>query len=265
MGHADDRRPGLIALQARHLRFAREQYQALTTTPPPSDTKRMTITVRRTTLILAAFMALPVSANAQSARNWKPAEQIRTYQVTGKTGIELYQSIGERGPAAGVGQAIAHTTFKLLWTRDYRPQPNGACTLAVARPNLTIIYTLPKAPGALPPETKSRWTDFIEGVEKHERVHGQHILDLVDKIEAFSVGLTAENDPKCTKVREVLQAKLKEFSDEKRDRDRDFDIAELSPGGAVHQLILSLVNPPGAPPVQMKPKQAPLPGIKPMP
>lgn len=225
----------------------------------------MTTKIRHAAVALAALMAIPALATAQGTRNWKPAEQLKTYAVAGKSGIELYQSIGERGPAAGVGQAIAHTTFKLLWTRDYRPQPNGACTLAVARPSLTIIYTMPKGPTSLSGDTKTRWTNFIEGVEKHERVHGQHIVEMVEKIEAFSLGLTAENDPKCTKVREVLQARLKELSDEQRQRGRDFDAVELSPGGAVHRLILALVNPPGAPPVEMEPKPTPLPGITSLP
>lgn len=225
----------------------------------------MTTKIRRTTIALAAFVALPALAGAQGARNWKPAEQVRSYAVAGKSGIELYQSIGERGPAAGVGQAIAHTTFKLLWTREYRPQANGACTLAVARPSLTIIYTIPKSSASLTGDTKIRWTNFIEGVEKHERVHGQHIIEMVEKIQAFSLGLTAQDDPKCLKVREVLQARLKELSDEQRQRGRDFDAVELSPGGAVHQLILALVNPPGAPPVEMAPKPTPLPGITSLP
>ncbi|MDP9836712.1 putative secreted Zn-dependent protease [Neorhizobium huautlense] len=225
----------------------------------------MTTKIRHAAIALAALMAIPALAAAQGTRNWKPAEQLKTYAIAGKSGIELYQSIGERGPAAGVGQAIAHTTFKLLWTRDYRPQPNGACTLAVARPSLTIIYTMPKGPAALSGDTKNRWTNFIEGVEKHERVHGQHIVEMVEKIEAFSLGLTAENDPKCVKVREVLQARLKVLSDEQRQRGRDFDAVELSPGGAVHQLILALVNPPGAPPVEMAPKPTPLPGITSLP
>ncbi|MQY47318.1 DUF922 domain-containing protein [Rhizobiales bacterium RZME27] len=225
----------------------------------------MTTNIARTAIALAVFMTLPALAGAQGTKSWKPTEQVKTYAVTGKSGIEIYQSIGERGPAAGVGQAIAHTTFKLLWTRDYRPQPNGACTLAVARPSLNIIYTMPKGPASLTGETKKRWTDFIEGVEKHERVHGQHITEMVEKIETFSLGLTAENDPKCTKVREVLQARLKELSDEQRQRGRDFDAVELSPGGAVHQLILALVNPPGAPPVEMAPKPTPLPGMTSLP
>lgn len=88
-----------------------------------------------------ALCALPLSAQAA---DWKPAEQIKTYAISGNTGGALYQSIGERGPTAGV-QAIAHTTFKLTWRRDYRPQPDGACVLATARPNLTIIYTAESA------------------------------------------------------------------------------------------------------------------------
>ncbi|KQO80225.1 peptidase [Rhizobium sp. Leaf262] len=190
----------------------------------------------------AIVIAGTMAAQAQQG-GWKPAEQIKTYTISGNSGIELYRSIGERGPQAGV-QAVAHTTFKLTWRRDYRPQPDGACVLATARPNLTIIYTWPKAPAKLPPDVSASWQRFISGVEKHERVHGEHILDMVKKIEAYSVGLRAEDDPKCQKVRAVLQQKLGELSNEQRQRGRDFDRDELSNGGAVHQLILTLVNGP---------------------
>ncbi|KQZ95802.1 peptidase [Rhizobium sp. Root564] len=194
---------------------------------------------------LACFLLaslIPMAAQAQIA-NWQPSEQIKTYAISGSSGIELYRSIGERGPQAGV-QAVAHTTFKLTWRRDYRPQPDGSCILATARPNLTIIYTWPKAPAKLPTDVAASWQRFIAGVEKHERVHGEHILDMVKKIEAYSVGLRAEDDPKCQKVRAVLQQRLKELSDEQRQRGRDFDKVELTNGGAVHQLILALVNGP---------------------
>jgi len=194
--------------------------------------------------ILAAKVLLTLMGTAAFAQNsWTPTEQIKTYPITGSSGIELYQSIGERGPQAGV-QAVAHTTFKLTWRRDYRPQADGACVLATARPNLTIIYTWPKAPAKLPSDVAASWQRFISGVEKHERVHGEHILDMVRKIEAYSVGLRAEDDPKCQKVRAVLQQRLGELSNEQRQRGRDFDRNELSNGGAVHQLILALVNGP---------------------
>lgn len=194
------------------------------------------------TFTVASLVSALLAPSAQAA-DWKPAEQIKTYAVTGNSGAALYDSIGERGPMAGV-QAIAHTTFKLTWRRDYRPQSDGACVLATARPNLTIIYTWPKAPAKLPTAVAASWKTFISGVETHERVHGEHIVDIVKKIEAYSVGLRAESDPGCQKVRAVLQQRLGELSNEQRQRGRDFDRDELSPGGRVHQLILALVNGP---------------------
>ncbi|MFN7026511.1 MAG: DUF922 domain-containing Zn-dependent protease [Pseudorhizobium sp.] len=178
------------------------------------------------------------------AEPWEPQEQIRTYAISGSTGLELYRSIGERGPAAGIAQAVAVTTFKLTWTRDYRPQPDGACVLAVAKPNLVITYTLPKAPKNLSGPVRQSWQRFVEGVEKHERVHGVQTTDMVRGIESFSRGLREENDPGCRKVRQTLQLRLKQFSDERVSKSRAFDQVELTEGGAVHQLILALVNGP---------------------
>lgn len=203
-------------------------------------------------VLLAALSGSPAGATESSfppaplppAADWQPIEDVRPYAVSGSTGIDLYRSIGERGPAAGVGQAVAVTTFKLTWTRDYRPQPDGACVLAVAKPKLVITYTLPMAPKALTGPVGDNWQRFIKRVEKHERVHGAQIIDMVRGIEAFSRGLRAENDPKCTKVRQTLQARLKQFSDERVAQSRAFDQVELTEGGAVHQLILALVNGP---------------------
>jgi|GEM_PF-297517 len=203
-------------------------------------------------LAASPILGITAFANAEAsfppaplppAEPWQPVEQIKTYAINGTTGIDLYRSIGDRGPKAGV-PAIAHTTFKLTWTRDYRPQPDTSCVLAVARPKLVITYTIPEAPKDLPHAVTQSWARFIAGVEKHERVHGDQIVDMVRGIEAFSRGLRAEQDPQCQKVREKLQARLKEFSDERVRQSRDFDKDELNNGGAVHQLILALANGP---------------------
>jgi predicted secreted Zn-dependent protease len=187
---------------------------------------------------VAAIVWMPATAHA----DWKPVETVEHYRVSGSSGIELYRSIGENGPKVGVGRAIAFTDFKLLWSRDYRPQPDGSCTLVSARPSLTIIYRLPKASGDMPAATRRLWETFVNGVTAHEKVHGEFIVDLVKAIEATSVGLTAPNDPDCNKVRAELQSRLGPLSQEQRSRSRDFDRVELSDGGNVHRLVLALVN-----------------------
>nr|WP_210300800.1 DUF922 domain-containing protein [Rhizobium rhizoryzae] len=181
-------------------------------------------------------------AGQANAADWQAVEQIKTYAITGKTGIDLYRSIGEKGPQAGV-QAIAHTSFKLTWTRKYEVQ-GTACAITVAKPKLIITYTMPKPANPLPPDVAQNWARFIAGVEKHERVHGGFTKELVQQIQDFSLGLWVENDPDCKRIREVLTKRLGELSKAERARNAEFDRIELSDGGAVHQLILAFVNGP---------------------
>ncbi|MGG7535102.1 MULTISPECIES: DUF922 domain-containing Zn-dependent protease [unclassified Rhizobium] len=191
-------------------------------------------------VLAAVFAAGPAAAQTE----WQAVEEVRPYSISGKTGAELYESIGAQGPKAGdTGRVIAHTTFKLTWTRKYEPQGN-ACVIVTNRPKLIITYTLPKPSAALPADVKSSWDGFISGVAAHERVHGETIKDMVREIEAMSVGLTVADDPDCQKIRVELTRRLGEISARQRQRGRDFDKVEMGDGGNIQQLILKLVNGP---------------------
>ena len=52
---------------------------------------------------------------------------------------------------------------------------------------------------ALPGATRRLWESFIEGVEAHERVHGDFIMEMARKIEAVSVGI----EPACSSMQET--------------------------------------------------------------
>ncbi|MGO7593776.1 DUF922 domain-containing Zn-dependent protease [Rhizobium leguminosarum] len=190
-------------------------------------------------VLAAVFTSVPAMALAE----WQAVEEVRPYSISGKTGAELYESIGAQGPEAGVGRAIAHTTFKLTWTRKYEPQGN-ACVIVTNRPKLIITYTLPKPAAELPAAVKSSWQAFISGVQAHERVHGETIKEMVKEIEAMSIGLTVADDPDCKKIRIELTRRLGEISQRQRQRGRDFDKIEMGDGGNIQQLILKLVNGP---------------------
>lgn len=198
--------------------------------------------VKSDSRLLAMAMSiafLPMAAHA----DWQPVETIKTYAVAGTSGAELYDSIGERGPLLGPKvRAIAHTDFKLTWTRKYEPQPDGACTITVNIPRVIITYTLPKPSAQLSASTRRSWQHFIAGVEAHERVHGQFIKDMVKEIEAMSVGFSVPDDPKCSKIRVELTKRLGEISKKQQQRNLDFDKVELSDGGNLQQLVLKLVR-----------------------
>jgi predicted secreted Zn-dependent protease len=187
---------------------------------------------------MAPIAMSPISARAE----WQAVEKVQAYPIAGKSAPELYASIGERGPKIGDSvRVIAHTNFKLTWTRKYETQ-GDACTLVSVMPKLIVTYTLPKPAEQLPPATARRWEIFIAGVRAHERVHGGFIKDMVAKIETATAGLSVPDDPKCQKIRTELTSRLSEISDFRQRQDRDFDQAEMSKGGRIQQLILALVN-----------------------
>lgn len=188
-------------------------------------------------LLAAFFISMPAAAYAE----WQATEQVRTYAITGTTGMELYQSIGERGPEVRGSRAIAFTDFKLTWSRKYEPR-NGGCVLASARPNLVITYMLPKPAKKLPAPVRAKWETFFAGVQAHERIHGDFIKEMVRQIEEVSVGLTVADDPDCKKIRKELTRRLGPISRAKGKRDSEFDRAELKSGGNVRNLVIDLVN-----------------------
>lgn len=176
------------------------------------------------------------------AQSWTATEVVKPYAITGSTGIELYRSIDQHGPATSSGaRAIAHTMWDLKWRRNYQPQADGSCKLVSAKPFVTITYTLPKAP-KLSGAVASQWQTFNDGIAAHEKVHGKMIREMVDEVIATTVGLTVANDPKCQKIRKEIETPLIAARDAYREKSRAFDKAEMSEGGNVHRLILGLVN-----------------------
>ncbi|MFE0013838.1 DUF922 domain-containing Zn-dependent protease [Mesorhizobium sp. NPDC059054] len=173
----------------------------------------------------------------------KTIEQEKPYAVTGTTGAELYASIGQNGPQVGRsgGRVIAHTFFKLTWRRNYVPE-NGGCTLKSATPTLIITYTLPKPANPLPPVVQKRWDIFIEGLRRHEKVHGEHIKAMLARIEQTTIGVSVSKDPGCQKIRREIQKPLSDASIAQRQQSRDFDRIEMGSGGVIQRLILELVN-----------------------
>ncbi|NKB84313.1 DUF922 domain-containing Zn-dependent protease [Ochrobactrum grignonense] len=181
------------------------------------------------------------SGQAVAEDDWKAVEVIKPYAISGRTGPELYESIGERGPKAGKSRVIAHTTFVLTWDRKFDNSNNG-CTIVSARPKLKITYTLPKPSQKLTSPAKENWERFYNGIYKHELVHGDTAKDMTREIVRTTVGLSIPNDPKCQKMRRELINRITDLVNVQRQQGRDFDRVEMGSGGNVEQLILALVN-----------------------
>ena len=191
--------------------------------------------------LLALAVGVCIAAGDARAEG-QVIERSETYAITGTSGAELYASIGENGPLVGEGvRTIAHTNFRLTWSRNYKPT-GSVCTLVSARPKLIITYTLPRPAQKLPAALQKRWDVFIDGLQRHEKVHGDHIKEMVRRIEQTTIGVSIENDPNCRKIREEIKKPLSEASLAQRQKSRDFDRVEMGEGGNIRRLVLDLVN-----------------------
>ena len=188
------------------------------------------------------LVVLSAAASIPARAEWQAVEKEQTYAIAGKTGPELYFSIGERGPKIRDGaRVIAHTNFKLTWTRKYEVQAD-ACVLVSAVPKLTITYTLPKPSAQLSGQVRNNWDTFLTGMRNHEHVHGEMIRKLVSDIETATVGMSIPDDARCVKIKGELKSRLSKLFADYQQRNRDFDKTEMSDGGNIQQLILALVN-----------------------
>jgi predicted secreted Zn-dependent protease len=204
----------------------------------------------RRSFIYCLLLAFHLAAPAHAAE-WKAKEIVAHYTVTGTTGIALYQSIGANGPeiagkkriggVTGSRRTVAVTEYDLKWRRDYQPK-DGGCKLVSAVPILTITYRLPKANAVLPAGVKQNWAAFVAGIEAHERVHGQHLIEMTEAIIAATVGLEVAGDSGCKAIRAEVLARVKAEVATYKARARAFDGEEMAKGGTVERLILALVN-----------------------
>ena len=194
--------------------------------------------MRRLIVILAlCCLAAPAHAGIRA----KIVET--TYAISGTTGLELYASIGARGPRlrGGASSAVAKTDFDLRWGRDY-VRVGNACVLKAARPFLIVTYTLPEPAGPLPAKIAARWRIFIAGIRAHEAVHGRYVEEMAQEIYDTTVGFRQENDPGCKAIRDAIQAPLKAAYARYKAKNTAFERSEMAPGGNIQRLITDLIR-----------------------
>ncbi len=195
--------------------------------------------MKRAAAVAAAAVFWPSTGSAQDA--WKAVEVVEPYAISGTTAPELYRSIGERGPKSSLGRVIAQTRYVLRWERTF-DHTGGACTVLTATPKLTITYTLPKPSQTLSAPLRERWARFIDGIARHEHVHGDHARDVAREAVRATVGLSVPDDPKCVKIRKLLAREITAQVAVQRARGRDFDRVEMSAGGNIQTLVLDFLN-----------------------
>ena len=187
-------------------------------------------------LAAAALLALAIPAQA------KTTETTRYYDITGKTGMELFWDMNRRGPRHGfLTKAIAQTQFKtdLRGEVVYR---DGVCRTHKAGYTMQITYVYPNPTSKLDPRLAKRWRAFQAHTIKHEQVHGRLARKLADDINRTLLNFKMADKQSCRKASAALSKQLDTMIITYNKAQRDFDKREHRKGGPVEKSILALVG-----------------------
>ena len=138
---------------------------------------------------LAILAAAGVLFCGAASAGTKLTVHVRTYDVAGRTGAELVESMDGLGPRHGhATRAIAETGYIVHWDLDVA-RDNGICRLRRANGRIDLTYTFPRRTSASGPALRKRWDRFMAGVRQHEHTHGRIAKQMMRATDTALAGL----------------------------------------------------------------------------
>ena len=168
---------------------------------------------------------------------------VRTYDVVGKTGAELIQSMDGLGPKHGfTTRAIAETGYTVHWDLDVA-RADGVCRLRGAEGKIDLTYTFPNRTSLVSPALSRRWDRFMAGVRQHEHTHGRIAMRMMRATETALAGLQRPDNWFCTGVHRDAKRRIDAIYAEYEAKQNAFDAREHRAGGHVEHLVDALTKP----------------------
>lgn len=187
------------------------------------------LTMKRFGLILAlAVFLLPVAA-AEARVVVK--ERTKYYNVSGKTGAQLFKSISRRGPKVGSSRHAIASMRSDLRVRNVKPGIRGSrCVIKSADIVLNITYTYPRWNGrkSARPAVRKAWDRFMAKAIQHEKKHGQIARRHARDVDRTLRGLRGRVSRQCADFGRGAERKLQRLAQSAVRRHQRFDRREGS-------------------------------------
>jgi predicted secreted Zn-dependent protease len=189
-------------------------------------------------LALLAYLPLAKSAFAKV----KVSEKTEYYEISGKTGVDLYRDMGRRGPRHGfLTKAIAQTRYEVT-PEGHMAHEKGLCRIKGAGVTLKITYIYPKPRGPLSADLARRWKRFQADNVRHEQMHGRIAKEFAAAADTYFRRFAVKDGPSCRKAVSQLKREAKALTDRYEKKQVDFDRNEHRDGGAVDKSALALIG-----------------------
>lgn len=177
--------------------------------PPPHRAVRSFLL-----FFLLSFLGA-LSARAQTSARGTGAvhlsEEVRYYDIVGRTENDLLQAMLRGGPVSGGSRYFGLTSTEVRYTYWMTPTSIG-CDLANIEVHLRVVTTLPRwrPYSGTPYEVERKWRSFDRALLIHENGHKQFALEEADMIRRALGGLRT---PSC----EAMDAEARDIASRIRD------------------------------------------------
>ena len=193
--------------------------------------------VALTTLLL---FVLPF-ANSAHAKT-RITEKTEYYEISGKTGVELFLDMNRRGPRHGfLTKAIAQTRYETRPDGKFVHE-KGVCRIKGGSVTMKITYIYPKPRGTLDRDLARRWKLFQADNIRHEQTHGRIARELASEIDGYLRGFAVKDGPSCWKALSQFEREIQAKYAANKKKQAAFDLKEHRDGGAVDKSILAPIG-----------------------
>lgn len=190
----------------------------------------------------AALLLFIVSVASPAHAKTRITEKTEYYEISGKTGLELFLDMNRRGPRHGfLTKAIAQTRYETRPDGRFVHE-KGVCRIKGGGVTMKITYIYPKPRGTLDADLARRWKLFQADNLRHEQTHGRIARELANEVDTFVRGFAVKDGPSCWKALSRFERELQALYTRNKKKQAAFDLKEHRDGGPVDKSIRILVG-----------------------
>lgn len=183
----------------------------------------------------AAAAALLLAGAVEAAAGVSIRERTLYYDVSGKTGAEVYKQMARKGPSRsdGKGHFIARADISFDFGKVDAYQWGNQCRIREADVVVNIVYRMPRWSGekSASPAMKRAWGSFLAHVWRHEKRHGEIAKDAGYQMLRLMKSLSGNVNKQCAGMKETFEQRLKDIVARHNQRQAAFDGSPWGDGG----------------------------------
>lgn len=194
---------------------------------------------RLSALVAVAALAVGLGSAAAAPR---VTEKTEYYEISGKTGIELFYDMNRKGPRHGfLTKAIAQTRFNQEFLGEI-VHSRGRCRTVGGGFRLDVTYIYPKPRDRLSGDLARRWKAFQAHNIAHEKMHGRIARDMARDLDRLVRRFSEPDREDCRRAATKMRRDASRIMERYTRLQKEFDAREHRAGGPVDRSVLVLIG-----------------------